>query len=72
MKRLVSVCLLILCLAFPVLAGHAVSGGRLCDCTDPTSHYEGLILQGEETYHQETPEIVTVLKAFAFWLSVRA
>ena len=31
MKRLLSVCLLMLCLTFPVLAGHTVTGGTYCD-----------------------------------------
>lgn len=72
MKRLFSVCLLILCLSIPVFAGHTVAGGRWCDCSDPGSHYQGLVLQDEDEHHHETPEIVTVLKTFAFWLSMRA
>ncbi len=71
MKRLVSVCLLILCLAFPVLAGHTLAGGRWCDCNDPASHYQGLVLEDEETPQRQTLEIMTVLEAFAIWFSVR-
>ena len=34
MKRLLSVCVLILCLSLPVFAGHSVIGGRSewCEC----------------------------------------
>ena len=72
MKRLLSVWLLILCLSLPVLAGHTMPIGKWCDCNNPASHYQGLVLEDEETYHRETPEIMTVLKAFAVWFSVRA
>ena len=34
MKRLLSICLLILCLSLPVIAGHTVSGGW-CECGSP-------------------------------------
>ena len=34
MKRLLSVCLLMLCLCVPVFAGHTVAGGY-CDCGTP-------------------------------------
>lgn len=34
MKRLLSICLLILCVSLPALAGHTVSGGY-CDCGAP-------------------------------------
>jgi hypothetical protein len=34
MKRLLSVCLLMLCLSFPALAGHNVIGGAYCEPCD--------------------------------------
>jgi hypothetical protein len=34
MKRLLSVCLLLLCLCFPVCAGHNIAGGY-CECGAP-------------------------------------
>jgi hypothetical protein len=34
MKRLLSVCLLMLCLSFPIFAGHTVAGGW-CECGAP-------------------------------------
>ena len=34
MKRLLSVCLLMLCLCMPVFAGHNLAGGY-CDCGTP-------------------------------------
>ena len=37
MKRLVATLMLILCLSFPVLAGH-VMGDRYCECDNPGSH----------------------------------
>ena len=33
MKRLFAVCMLMLCLSFPAIAGHALPGGAYCDCT---------------------------------------
>ncbi|HKY03780.1 MAG TPA: hypothetical protein VJQ56_02765 [Blastocatellia bacterium] len=56
MKRLFTVCLLILCLSFPVLAGHTLGGMAWCDCNDPTSHDQGLVLQDDEPQH-ETPVV---------------
>jgi hypothetical protein len=35
MKRLFSVCLLIICLSFPVLAGHSQPGDFPCSCGSP-------------------------------------
>lgn len=35
MRRLLSVCLLMLCLSLPICAGHAVIGGGWCDCGAP-------------------------------------
>ena len=35
MRRLLSVCLLMLCLSLPVFAGHSVIGGGWCDCGAP-------------------------------------
>lgn len=32
MRRLLSVCLLTLCLCVPVFAGHTVPGGDRCEC----------------------------------------
>jgi hypothetical protein len=47
MKRLVGSLLLIVCLSFPVLAGHVPIGGiGWCECDDPRSHT--LNMQTEE------------------------
>lgn len=35
MKRIAAVCTLILCLSFPVLAGHTTPGFGYCDCNNP-------------------------------------
>lgn len=56
MKRLFSVCLLILCLSFPVLAGHTLGGMAWCDCNDPTLHSQGLVLQDDQSKH-DTPAV---------------
>ena len=34
MRRLLSICLLMLCLTFPVFAGHTVTGGAYCEPCD--------------------------------------
>lgn len=36
MRKLLSVCLLMLCLSFPVFAGHVVIGGGYCECGGTT------------------------------------
>jgi hypothetical protein len=48
MKRLLSVCLLMLCLTFPVLGGHTMPQGRYCDCVpvQGTCPCCGMILNG--------------------------
>ena len=35
MRRLLSVCLLMLCLSLPIFAGHNVIGGGWCECGAP-------------------------------------
>ena len=56
MKRLVSVCLLMLCLSFPVFGGHVLQGGRYCDCSDPNHGLMGLTVESEaEIKHGSTP-----------------
>ncbi len=72
MKRFVAVCTIILLLSFPALGDHKIPGFGWCDCNDPASHYQCLVLEDENIHDHETPEIVTVLNAFAFWLSIRA
>jgi hypothetical protein len=32
MKKLLAVCLLMLCLSFPAFAGHTLGGGYACSC----------------------------------------
>ena len=41
MKRLLATLTLILCLSFPVLAGHVLGTGRYCECNNPNSHVNG-------------------------------
>jgi hypothetical protein len=58
MKRLLSVCLLILCLSFPVFGGHTVAGGYgayYCECDNPQQHeLLGLTVQDETEINQES------------------
>ena len=59
MKRLLSTCLLILCLSLPVIAGHTVSGGY-CDCGAPgciCEPGEPRVLSVSNRPIQETPTV---------------
>jgi hypothetical protein len=80
MKKLLAVCLLILCLTFPVHAGHTQAGELYCDCT-----VEGCIedypgecdsYRGMDT-HQTAPtdaagELGIAVVALLLWLRLRA
>lgn len=56
MKRLLSICLLILCLSFPALAGHTTQGGFWCNCDDQTHGSWGMVVGDEIDIQQnETP-----------------
>ena len=55
MKRFFSGCLLMLCLSFPALGGHTVSGGFYCDCTDPEHVAWGIVIEDEEDIQQNEP-----------------
>ena len=60
MKRLLSVCLLMLCLSFPVFGGHHVGGsfgGYECECDNPQQHgLSGLAIEdGTEIKQDSTP-----------------
>lgn len=56
MKRLLSVCLLMLCLSFPVVAGHTVGGNFYCDCNDPLHGASGMTMGDDTEIHEnETP-----------------
>ena len=53
MKRLLSVCLLMLCLSFPVFGGHVLEGGRWCECNNPQQHeLLGLTVENEAENQQ--------------------
>ena len=60
MRRFLSVCLLMLCLSFPVFGGHIVSGGYgyyYCECNNPQQHeLLGLTVEsGAEIKQDSTP-----------------
>jgi hypothetical protein len=62
MKRFLSVCLLMLCLSFPVFGGHTVGGNRWCECNTPESCTGVLGLRmGEETQQDSAPELGLLL-----------
>jgi hypothetical protein len=79
MKRLVSVCLLMLFLSFPVFAGHTVAGGYACSCGTPgcVEDYQGECDGHGATQQSSTPsdgttELAIVIVALLLWLRLRA
>ena len=59
MKRLLSVCLLMLCLSLPVFAGHIIVGGHseFCECGGPVPECtcdDGEVPHGQSTQQPPT------------------
>ena len=54
MKRLVAVCMLILCLSFPVLAGHTTPGYGWCECDNPAGHTLNRVVRDDS--QESTPD----------------
>ena len=71
MKRLLSVCLLILCLSFPVFAGHTTSGFGWCECDNPASHLNGAVLEDTQDTAPDF-ELGLVLVAVLLYLRAKA
>lgn len=84
MKRLVSVCLLMLCLSLPVFGGHHLQGGfGYCDC-DPVGNVcpccGGSLLavandQENDSITQHASdgaELSIIRLAFLMWLKIKA
>ena len=65
MKRLVSVCLLMLCLSSPVLCGHTVAGGFYCECDD-SSHAVLMLPEDEAQVEQNQAPVSEVSELDAF------
>jgi hypothetical protein len=81
MKRLLSVSLLMLCLTFPGLAGHTVTGGAYCDCGTPgcVEDYPGECRRSGQSATQQskspgdsTAELGILLVALQLWLRLKA
>ena len=81
MKRAVSVCLLMLCLSFPALAGHTQAGDNYCDCGTRgcIEDYPGECSSGgnRATQQGDSPKDVTselgiVIVALMLWLRLKA
>jgi predicted NBD/HSP70 family sugar kinase len=69
-----------LCLSFPVLAGHTVTGGFYCDCGTPgcVEDYPGecgikhsVAAQQGDSPTDATTEIGILLVALLFWLKLK-
>lgn len=74
MKRLLATLTLILCLSFPVFAGH-VQGGEFCSCNNPESHNgpSGLVRDdNQEQAPVSSFELGLVLIAVLLYLKSRA
>jgi hypothetical protein len=77
MKKLLSVSLLMLCLSFPVFAGHTLTGGAYCEpCDNVQCICDG---QGGNRARQQdkaptdaTAEIGILLVALLFWLRLKS
>ena len=52
MKRFLSVCLLMLCLSFPVFGGHVLQGVYWCECDNPQHGLSGLNVRDEAENQQ--------------------
>ena len=82
MKRLLAVCLLMLALSFPVLAGHTMPGGAYCECgtTGCVQDYPDECGDGYRpmTTHQKnapsdtTAELGIAIVALLLWLRMKA
>jgi hypothetical protein len=80
MKRLVAVLSLIICLSFPVFAGHTQSGNAYCDC--PTAgcieDYPGecgglyAATQQSKSPSNAAAELGIVIVALLLWLRLKA
>ena len=81
MKRLVAVLSLIICLSFPVFAGHTQVGDNYCDCGTRgcIEDYPGecggghnAVIQPSKTPDDATAEIGILLVALLFWLRMKS
>ena len=72
MKRLVATLTLILCLSFPVFAGH-VQGGEFCTCNNPESHLNGVVRDNnQETTPDSAVDLGLLLVAVFLYLRAKA
>ena len=79
MKKLLAVCLLILCLSFPVFAGHTQVGEYACSCSTVgcIEDYPGECSGHGATQQSSTPtdlgsESLLVLAALVLWLRLKS
>jgi hypothetical protein len=79
MKRLLATLTLILCLSFPIHAGHVMGNGRYCPCDDPSSCTSSLTLKANEPTQDgaeldKAPNVPSELglafKLLVFWLNL--
>jgi hypothetical protein len=82
MKRLVSVSLLIVCLSFPVHAGHTQAGEAYCDCGSAGcmedypgecgGSYQPIRTRQNESPRDVNAELGILIVALMLWLRLRA
>ena len=76
MKRLLATLTLILCLAFPVFAGHTTGDNRYCDCNDPENCTNSLTIQPGTQLNPATDDATLklgiLLAALVLLLKVKA
>lgn len=78
MKRFLRICLLMLCLSFPVFAGHTIGGNVYCSCGTPgcLEDYPGecgkTLSASTEAPDRGTAEWGIVFVALLLWLRLKA
>jgi hypothetical protein len=88
MKRLVVVVMLVLALAFPVLAGHSQPGGAYCECTPvgnvcpccgslglsrtANQEEESVAVNADSNSTDPLPEFSLLLLGILVWLRLKA
>jgi hypothetical protein len=81
MKRLLAVCLLMLCLSFPVFAGHNVPGGYACECgtagcledfPGECNGYQPMSKHQTEVPKDDAAALGILIVALMFWLRLKA
>jgi len=78
MKRLLATLTIIVCLSFPVHAGHVVGEAAYCDCNNPESHTMNTrsadcgTVQDKNQDSTPDTDLGLILILLAVWLRIKA